>query len=106
MGGLGGRRVLNLATGGVATFSKGSGLLNIHQSIRSTWRIDADKVASLANRTQSEVSFNGTTVPELGSTVDKAYQTKTPAGATNAHGAYSVKNRVLARRLDSVRSTR
>ena len=52
---------------GVATFSQGDvGLLNIHQSIRGTWRIERRRTRSRrqANRTRSEDYFNGTTVPE------------------------------------------
>ena len=54
------------------------------------------KVASLANRTQSEDYFNGTTVPELGSTVDKALpKPKRQPAQPMLTCAYSVKNGFL-----------
>ena len=51
-----------------------------------------DKVASLANRTQSEDYFNGTTVPELGSTVDALQKPKRQPAQPMLTCAYSVKN--------------
>ena len=64
---------------GVATFSKGEWAFE-HSPEYQEYMANRtrDKVASLANRTQSEDYFNGTTVPELGSTVEPSSGTVVP----------------------------
>mgnify|MGYP001292181900 FL=1 len=89
---------------GVATFSKGEWAFEhspeYQEYVANRTR---DKVASLANRTQSEDYFNGTTVPELGSAVDKALpKPKRQPAQPMLTCAYSVKNGFL--REDSILS--
>ena len=82
---------------GVATFSKGEWAFE-HSPEYQEYMANRtrDKVASLANRTQSEDYFNGTTVPELGSTVDKALpKPKRQPAQQMLTCAYSVKNGFL-----------
>ena len=82
---------------GVATFSKGEWAFE-HSPEYQEYMANRtrDKVASLANRTQSEDYFNGTTVPELGSTVDKALpKPKRQPAQPMLTCAYSVKNGFL-----------